>query len=240
LRVVGLTRPLAGEEQNGDGYLLASMDRDRTVEDVVVSDPLNPRSSAGPGSIELDENHLALMAVVDGVGHGPEAAEIASRVLECLRDLLELELVALVRECHEAASQTRGATLGLALLHLPESRLHYIGVGDVALRIISRSTSRTGGGVVRLPGPALDPELSMQTMINNNGTLGYKIPDRLQATSCEYRKGDTILLSSDGIGLEGDPGRLARICKLEAGTMAASLVSAWGSDRDDATQVVAR
>src|SRR4051794_12073626 len=56
----------------------------------------------------------ALVAVVDGVGHGEEAFAAASLAADTLRAHAHEDVLQLLRRCHEALRPTRGAALTVA------------------------------------------------------------------------------------------------------------------------------
>src|SRR5260221_455136 len=58
-----------------------------------------------------------LVAVVDGLGHGPEAAAAAQVAVDILTRHADEELLALVKRCHEGMLPTRGAVMSLASFH---------------------------------------------------------------------------------------------------------------------------
>lgn len=216
------------------------MGQDKTLKHLAASSPENPESDGTHEFIEIGENDCALLGVVDGVGHGPEAASIANRVLNCLRAHSELDLVSLVQECHRAVAHSRGAVIGLALLCLPKFQIQFVGVGDVTMRIVTQDASQGHGGTHPTCEPASPSEVAVRAFVNNNGTLGYRIPERLRTSSCGFAAGDVLLLSSDGIGQDFGRTQFEQVDALEAETIAASVVSTFGSARDDATLVVAR
>src|SRR3954447_6556057 len=75
------------------------------------------------------------LTVIDGLGHGPAAAEaaaIAKRTLELHPDL---EPIAALMVCHHAMNHTRGAAILTAQIDLTDHRLTYAGVGNVEGRL---------------------------------------------------------------------------------------------------------
>jgi phosphoserine phosphatase RsbX len=72
----------------------------------------------------------ALVAVIDGLGHGPEAASArtAARVLEVQPGD---PVRALVERCHEGLRKTRGAVMSPASFDAQTSSITLVGVGNV-------------------------------------------------------------------------------------------------------------
>ena len=70
-----------------------------------------------------------LVAVVDGLGHGPEAASAAKTAIAVLEAGHERELAARFLRCHERLRDTRGVVLSLGLF--ATGSLTWLGVGNV-------------------------------------------------------------------------------------------------------------
>src|SRR5262245_42942594 len=72
-----------------------------------------------------------LFAVVDGIGHGHEAAAAAEVALRVLREHAAEPIPQLVGLCHEALRETRGVVASLAHFDEDHHALTWIGVGNV-------------------------------------------------------------------------------------------------------------
>jgi phosphoserine phosphatase RsbX len=126
----------------------------------------------------------ALIGVLDGLGHGAEAAEAANCGVDVLRAARAEPLDVLVRRCHRALSGTRGAAMTLARIDFRTDTLSWIGIGNVAADLVAkhpagvevRSSARLAGGIV-----------------------GYRIPEALTPQEVPIRPGDLLVITSDGI-----------------------------------------
>jgi phosphoserine phosphatase RsbX len=126
----------------------------------------------------------ALMGVLDGLGHGSEAAQAATCGVDVLQSWRAEPLDVLVQRCHRALSGTRGAAMTLARIDFQTDTLSWIGIGNVAADLVAkhpagvevRSSARLVGGIV-----------------------GYRIPDALTPQEVPIRPGDLLVMSSDGI-----------------------------------------
>jgi phosphoserine phosphatase RsbX len=139
----------------------------------------------GDRLIAVDVNGAgALIGVLDGLGHGAEAAEAAERGVDVLRDACAESLDVLVQRCHRALSGTRGAAMTLARIDFRTDTLSWIGIGNVAADLVAkhpagvevRSSARLAGGIV-----------------------GYRIPEALTPQKVPIRPGDLLVITSDGI-----------------------------------------
>ena len=144
-----------------------------------------------PGQAISGDLHLVtpteygfLIAVVDGLGHGSEAATAAGIVIDILASNAEEPVVTLVRRCHEALTYSRGAVMTVATLHPTDSWLTLLGVGNVEA-VLFRDE---GQGKVPIHRAVL-----------RGGIVGYQLP-RLQTQNLRAAPGDLIVFATDGIG----------------------------------------
>src|SRR5437016_3079888 len=64
-----------------------------------------------------------LIGVVDGLGHGPEAAVAARIAVRTLRDFPTQTPVSLIKHCHEQLKGTRGVVMSIASISFAENTL---------------------------------------------------------------------------------------------------------------------
>ncbi len=125
----------------------------------------------------------ALVAGIDGLGHGHEAAHAARRAAQVVRDSPSGDLVALVARCHRALRGTRGAAISLAFLAPAANAVTWLGVGNVEGRVLSADPAPTAPK----DSLALDP-----------GLPGHELP-AVRPTTLDVRAGDVLVLATDGI-----------------------------------------
>src|SRR5215207_10694276 len=77
------------------------------------------------------------IAVIDGLGHGPDAAFAAQQAGDTLALSPNLGPADALRVCHQALSGTRGAAIGIALIETSMGTLTYAGVGNVEARVVT-------------------------------------------------------------------------------------------------------
>src|SRR5947207_903859 len=94
--------------------------------------------AALPGEGACGDLHLVqpfangvLVAVVDGVGHGVEAAAAAAVAVATLQARAHEDVAQLLRRCHEALRPTRGAALTVASFNAADGTMTWAGVGSV-------------------------------------------------------------------------------------------------------------
>jgi hypothetical protein len=125
----------------------------------------------------------ALAAVMDGLGHGPEAAFAARQAARILEAGAGEPVIALVQRCHDGLRRTRGVVMSLASFTARDSSMVWIGVGNVE--------------TVLLRG---DPSASRrrEAISGRGGVVGYQLPP-LRATALPVSRGDTLIMATDGI-----------------------------------------
>ena len=122
-----------------------------------------------------------LVALIDGLGHGPEAASAAGAAVAALALSSSDPVGLLLERCHLALSRTRGAAI--SLLSLREGVLSWVGVGNVE--------------AVLLRGGATENS-RVEHLLLVGGIVGQKLP-RLQVRSVTVAAGDLLAAASDGV-----------------------------------------
>jgi negative regulator of sigma-B (phosphoserine phosphatase) len=145
-----------------------------------------------PGETECGDRHVVartddgwLLAVADGLGHGPEAAVAGTIFYEVLHRHLNENPVKLIHLCHEALKGTRGIACTILTIDRQKSLLSWIGIGNVE-------------GVVRHFDPIASPT-DYVTM--RGGIVGYRIPE-VQLSYLQLLDGDILALATDGIAVD--------------------------------------
>lgn len=163
-----------------------------------------------------------LLAVVDGLGHGRDAARAATVAIEALSASNGLDVVELLRECHEQLVLTRGGAVTLAWFAGDGSHLSWLGVGNVE-GILVRAPTHTSPG-------------ARQSVMLRGGVVGYRLP-KVASTAVPVAPGDVLILATDGV----DP-RFAENLPLtvSAQQLADEILRRHRRPADDSLVVVAR
>lgn len=125
----------------------------------------------------------ALLAAIDGIGHGKSAAEAARVAAATLESFDGGSLESLVQKCHEALRPTRGVVLSLALIDFQLGTLTWLGIGNVQGVLVRSTTSEHNGNHALLLRP---------------GVVGSRLP-LLQTMTLPISRGDTLGFATDGI-----------------------------------------
>ena len=180
-----------------------------------------------PGEHVSGDRHVAVtgarlvVAVIDGLGHGPDAADAAGRAAEVVEAHPDERPDALVHRCHEALRSTRGAAITIASIDTSADELTWIGVGNVQATLLQAEPPERGG---------------REWVPLRGGVVGYVLP-ALKPGTVRLRRDDVLVLATDGVRpVFGEWPRPSEPPE----DVAARILAAQGRDSDDALVLVAR
>ena len=185
-------------------------------------------SLALPGQDESGDLHVvartpsgALIGVVDGLGHGAEAAVAARIAVGTMEQHAHESVMMLVQRCHEYLKATRGVVMSLASINAVEKSMTWLSIGNIEGVLLRANKDAT---------PAY--EVTLQ----RGGVVGYRLP-QLYASVVPVMRDDVLIFSTDGI-------RNSYIGKLNVHEspqqLADSICSRYGRGTDDALVLVAK
>jgi phosphoserine phosphatase RsbX len=181
-----------------------------------------------PGQGESGDHHLVrcggngiLIAAIDGIGHGEEAAHAAKAAVSVLKAGADEPAISLVQRCHEELRSTRGVVLSLAYIDPEHGMMTWLGVGNVQ-GVLMRAGCKKGAG--------------QEVLLLRAGVVGSQLP-ALQAAVLPIAKGDALVFVTDGIRGEFAEGLSA----LESPQRAADkILKQYCRGNDDALVLVVR
>jgi negative regulator of sigma-B (phosphoserine phosphatase) len=162
-----------------------------------------------------------LVAVIDGLGHGAEAAEASARACEALTLASEQPLPGVLERCHAALRQTRGAVIALARFARSSSDMQWLAVGNVEGLLLHGS--RRGA--------------AREAIVQRPGIVGHGLP-RLVASTLSVTAGDTLVFATDG--LERGFGHALASGNARTADGAGALLRRFATGKDDALLLLAR
>ena len=163
----------------------------------------------------------ATVAVVDGLGHGPDAAAAAARAAAILADGSPQSVIGMARRCHDALARTRGAVMNIATFSTADDTMSWLGIGNVE-------------GVLMRSDPAARPRI--ESILARSGVVGLRMP-LLRASVTTVAAGDFLVFATDGVRPEFTE-RLAS--EMSAQHLADAILKEYGRRDDDALVLVAR
>jgi negative regulator of sigma-B (phosphoserine phosphatase) len=186
------------------------------LEWAVASRPLPGEHVSGDAAVVSPAGDRAVVAAVDALGHGPEAARVAARAASVVEEFAAEDVASIVRRCHEALRGTRGAAISAASFSAADGTMTWLGVGNVEGRLVrSRRADEAPLGA---------------------GVAGAELP-LLAPVTLPVARGDVLAFATDGIDggfadwldVSGTPQRIAD-----------RILADHGKPVDDALVVVAR
>ncbi len=173
---------------------------------------------SGDATVVARRGDALFLAVIDVLGHGPEAHEVAKRAQQHLRAAWGEDVAATLRGLHQALKGSRGAAAGLCVLDCDSGELCYTGVGNTVIR-------RFG------PQPA--------RLTSADGIVGAHIrkPTVQTLSVCPA---DVLLLYTDGITDRFEFGDYPQLRYHGAKVIAENVVDRFRKTYDDATCVAVR
>ncbi|KZB85389.1 ATP-binding protein [Amycolatopsis regifaucium] len=153
------------------------------------------------------------IAIVDGLGHGPEAGDAAEAAIEVFGQRPGRSLSEQLTAMHRRLRQTRGAAVALA--RVSGDLLEFCGVGNIS-------------GLVLTPGRS-------QPLLSTPGVVGFSLPST-HVRSLALAGPHVIVLHTDGIGTGWrGPAPLGPLP--EPSLLTADLAQHHRDPRDDATVI---
>jgi anti-sigma regulatory factor (Ser/Thr protein kinase) len=185
-----------------------------------VNVPLGGAGESGDGWAVAADGHLMAL-IVDGLGHGPEAAVAAQAAISAFGPRPEDGLERLLQRAHEAMRGTRGGVLAICAIDPAAGELTYAGVGNITGRLLRGHES--------------------QGLVSHDGTIGTQLAlPRARSGAYRWNRDATVILASDGIGRHWDISAYPGLLSHDPAVVAAVLHRDHARGTDDATVVVVR
>jgi anti-sigma regulatory factor (Ser/Thr protein kinase) len=146
--VGGIVLPLAGFSESGDAW------HSRSTRDGIV------------------------ILMVDGLGHGPVAADAARTAVKAFSSLPHENSLPLFEGVHQALGSTRGAAAAIAEINTVSGELSFVGVGNISASIVGESGT--------------------QHLVSMNGIVGHRT-QTLRQFKYVWTPGSTLIMHSDGV-----------------------------------------
>jgi len=164
----------------------------------------------------------SFVAVVDGLGHGDEAADVADAAMAALRETVERPPLEALTACHGALRGSRGAVMALAAIDAEHRVLSWLAVGNVEAAVVRRE-GRSG----------LTKRWSVPM---RGGVVGARLP-QVHASTVALTSGDVLVSATDGIAATCVDAVDPRVRTPE---LAQRLYAQYARADDDALVLVAR
>ncbi len=149
----------------------------------IASAAMRNEAESGDLHVVREFSGGVLVGVVDGLGHGPDAAVAAKAAVAILESYASDSVISLASRCHEGLTKTRGVVMSLASFNASDGTMTWLGVGNVE-------------GVLHRADPTASPPREL--LLSRAGVVGYLLPN-LYASVIPIHGGDTLIFTTDGI-----------------------------------------
>jgi negative regulator of sigma-B (phosphoserine phosphatase) len=180
--------------------------------------PIPGETESGDGYLVLPREQRTVIAVMDGLGHGPEAHEATNAAIATIAQIPDAPLLTWFEACNEALHRTRGVVMTIASI-AKDGQMEWLGVGNVEAIVVRSALPNQHEGVLA-----------------RGGVVGWRLPS-LRLRDSRLDTGDLLVMATDGIRADFassiDP-------TLAPDVIASAILQQSGRGNDDALVVVAR
>ncbi|MCD6498665.1 MAG: SpoIIE family protein phosphatase [Deltaproteobacteria bacterium] len=169
----------------------------------------------GDAFVVLTSGSKTTIALADGLGHGPMAAEAGHAFCTFVAEHRDDALTDIIKGVHAQLRTTRGAVGAILRIDTESRAMQYVGVGNIDLVALSKAPIRP---------------------VSRPGVLGRRLGKVLKFDFI-LSEGDLLVFFSDGISSRFDAKRYRN---LELDKMAEAILREHGKQYDDATCIVVK
>jgi hypothetical protein len=178
----------------------------------------NGYAVGGDAAVVRECGDRVILAMIDVLGHGPEAHIVAARAESLVRSAEARDAGLILAALDAGLAGTPGAAAGVAHINVGSGEGCFAGVGNTVARVFARGERR---------------------LLSVDGVVGKRHPS---TRPVEFRidVGDTLVLHSDGISSRFSLSDWPQLPVADVEAAARQLVRLFGKDQDDAACIVAR
>ncbi len=159
-----------------------------------------------------------LIVIIDVLGHGAEAHELALKIVDYLEGNYSEDVIEMVEQLHEHLKETRGAAAGLCFLNFETGQVSYVGVGNTVIRKFGKTEA---------------------SLMSKDGVLGLNMHNPKEE-NMSVSTGDVLLLYTDGVSSHFRREQYPSIVIDDVRKIANKVVRDFGKDYDDASCIALR
>jgi serine phosphatase RsbU (regulator of sigma subunit) len=177
---------------------------------------LGYESECGDMGIIKQSKEGCFLALLDILGHGAGAREVALAARDYLDKNYRSDLVDIVNDLHNLLKGTRGTVGAFLRFHIETGQLSYAGIGNITVRILGQNPSH---------------------LVLRDGIIGYIMP-KPEEKLVYLLPGDILLIHSDGIREHVEASACADLWVRSAQDIAEQWLQCFGKQNDDASVMV--
>ena len=189
-----------------------------TLERSSVIRPCKGETLSGDAVVIKPLEHGLFVAIVDVLGHGPEAHEVACMIERYLGRYGSSEVSSLMKTLHQHLKGTRGAAAGLCTIDASTGRTDYVGIGNTALRRFGKVETR---------------------LVSKDGVLGQNMRTPLHQ-SLQLEPNDLLVFYTDGVSDRFTSDDYPGVFRHAPKEVVNNIVQRFGKDHDDAACIAVR
>lgn len=160
------------------------------------------------------------IALLDGLGHGPLAAEASNRAVGIFQQARVDDTPAdVLRAAHQGIKTTRGAVMAVAKFDADKALMSFAGVGNIVGIVASGNNT--------------------QHLISTDGTVGYNMRT-VRPSEVPWTRGSVFVATTDGLSTRWNLNRHPGLVDRHPSLIANVLHRDFARDADDATIVVVK
>jgi negative regulator of sigma-B (phosphoserine phosphatase) len=189
------------------------------VEHGAVVRPKHGERVSGDAAFAVNIEGGVVGVIVDVLGHGHDAHELATRIEAHMHTSAGPDVVGTLTSLHERFRGSRGAAMGVCMIESATGLVHYCGIGNTVARCFGEAEARlvSRDGVVG--------GITMRTPIEQTWAAG---------------DGGVVVLYTDGVASHFESGEYPGLRSDDPAAAAETIVRRFGKAHDDASCLVLR
>ncbi|MDO8544021.1 MAG: ATP-binding protein/SpoIIE family protein phosphatase [Opitutaceae bacterium] len=185
----------------------------------VATRPRQPGADNGDAFVVKQWAEIALVGVIDGLGHGQFAHRAAQAARQYVESHFDLPLDQIFRGVGRACRATRGVVMALARFDWGQGRLAFASVGNIEVRVF--------------------PGSELFSFSIRRGVIGLNAPNAM-VTEHPWPPGHVLVLHSDGLRTYWNWKDFPGLSEQPAQALAQEFLRLLAKEEDDATVIVVR
>jgi len=175
-------------------------------------------SVSGDAVVLRPLEHGLFVAIIDVLGHGPEANELTHLIDHFLDRHATADVSGLLTRLHQRLKGTRGAAVGFCAIDSATGHLDYVGIGNTCIRRFGESETR---------------------LVSRDGVLGQNMRTPL-LQSLELESGDLIVLYTDGVSDRFTAVEYPGLLRHAPKDVVRNILDRFGKNHDDSACIAIR
>ncbi len=177
-----------------------------------------PADACGDAGYFRSSDSDCFLALVDVLGHGHEAHQVAMVAEAYLAEHSAEPLVGLMQGLHKALRGSRGAVASLCRVDLASGEMRFTGIGNITCRVFGAENQR---------------------MVSRDGIVGYMMSQPAEHV-VRLAPRDVVMLASDGVREHFEAHDHPGLLTGSAQEIAQRVLAAFAKGDDDASCLVMR